>query len=54
VLEESVAPARRLDVAALQAEIRQFRARLGFTTTPEEIDRFKWAGRLRPTLPLPR
>lgn len=54
MLEESVAPARRLDVAALQAEIRQFRARLGFTITPEEIDRFKWAGRLLPTLPLPR
>ncbi len=45
VLEESVAPARRLDVDALQAEMRQFRARLGFTTTPEEIDRFKRAGR---------
>jgi|GEM_PF-1446448 len=45
VLEEAVAPARRLEVAALQAGMRQFRARLGFTTSQEEIDQFKRAGR---------
>jgi hypothetical protein len=45
VLEESVAPARRLDVDALLAESRRFRAGLKFTATAEEIDRFKRAGR---------
>jgi selenocysteine lyase/cysteine desulfurase len=44
-LEESVAPARRLDVDALLAESRRFRAGLKFTATAEEIDRFKRAGR---------
>ena len=45
VLEEAVAPARRLDVEALLAETRQFRAGLSFTATPDQIDRFKRAGR---------
>jgi plasmid stability protein len=45
VLEEAVAPAKRVDVEAMIAEARSFRAGLGFTTTPEEIDRFKREGR---------
>ncbi len=45
LLEESVAPARRLDVDALLAEGRRFRAGLKCMATAEEIDRFKRAGR---------
>lgn len=45
VLEDAVAPARRVDTEAMVAEARRFRASLNFTTTPEEIDRFKREGR---------
>lgn len=45
VLEDAVAPSRRIDVEALIAETRRFRSSLKFTTTPEEIDRFKREGR---------
>lgn len=45
VLEEAVAPSRRVDVEALIAETRRFRESLNFKTTPEEIDRFKREGR---------
>lgn len=45
VLEEAVAPSKRLDVEAMIAKTRALRASLNFTTTPEEIDRFKREGR---------
>ena len=45
LLEEAVSPARKVDTAKLIAEARAFRATLGFTVTPEEIDRFKREGR---------
>ena len=45
VLEEAVAPSRRVDVEAMIAKTRALRASLKFTTTPEEIDRFKREGR---------
>jgi plasmid stability protein len=45
MLEEAVAPSRRLDVEAMIAETQQFRQRFAFTTTPEEIDRLKREGR---------
>lgn len=45
VLEDAVAPSKRIDVEAMIAETRRFRAGLNFTTTPEEIDRFKREGR---------
>jgi len=45
VLEEAVAPSRPVDVEAMIAETRRFRQRFDFTTTPEEIDRFKREGR---------
>lgn len=45
VLEESFAPARRLDVDAMIAKTRALRASLKFTASPEEIDRFKREGR---------
>lgn len=45
LLEASVAPPRKVDVEAMIAKARKFRASLKFTTTPEEIDRFKREGR---------
>jgi plasmid stability protein len=45
VLEHAVAPSKRLDVEAMIAATRRFRDSLKFTTTPEEIDRFKREGR---------
>lgn len=45
VLEEAVAPARRLNVEALVDESQRFRAGLRFETTPEEIDTLKRKGR---------
>lgn len=45
VLEEAVAPSRRVDVEAMLAENRRFRESLKFDTTPEEIDAFKREGR---------
>jgi plasmid stability protein len=45
VLEDAVAPSRRVDVEAMIAETRRFRESLGFVTTKEEIDRFKREGR---------
>ncbi len=45
VLEEAVAPSKRVDVEAMIAKTRALRASLKFTTTPEEIDRFKREGR---------
>lgn len=45
VLEDAVAPAKRINVDVLIAEGQQFRAGLAFRTTPGEIDRFKREGR---------
>ena len=45
VLEEAVAPSKRVDVEAMIAKTRALRESLKFTTTPEEIDRFKREGR---------
>ncbi len=45
VLEDAVAPSRRVDVEAMIARTRALRESLKFTTTPEEIDRFKREGR---------
>ncbi len=45
VLEEAVAPSRLVDVEAMIAENRRFRDKFKFSTTPEEIDRFKREGR---------
>ncbi|MEJ0001178.1 MAG: Arc family DNA-binding protein [Verrucomicrobiota bacterium] len=45
VLEESVAPSRKVDVEAMIARAKRFRESLKFTTTAEEIDRFKRMGR---------
>ncbi len=45
VLEDAVAPAKRIDVEAMIAKTRALRSSLKFTTTPEEIDRFKREGR---------
>lgn len=45
VLEDAVAPSKRIDVEAMIAETRRFRASLNFTITPEEIDRLKREGR---------
>ncbi|HWB59804.1 MAG TPA: hypothetical protein VG733_09935 [Chthoniobacteraceae bacterium] len=45
VLEEAVAPARRVDVEAAIAATRQFRDSLKFKATPSEIEAFKREGR---------
>ena len=45
VLEDAVAPSKRIDIEAMIAETRRFRDSLKFTTTPAEIDRFKRDGR---------
>ena len=45
VLEEAVAPSRRLDVEAMIAKVRALRSKYDFVATPEEIDRFKREGR---------
>ena len=45
MLEDAVAPSRRVDVEAMIAKTRALRESLKFTTTPEEIDRFKREGR---------
>jgi len=45
VLEEAVAPSKRIDVAAMVEETRRFRDSLNFITTSEEIDRLKREGR---------
>lgn len=45
VLEEAVAPARRIDTEALIAEAQQFRSSLPMKTTAAEIDRLKREGR---------
>jgi plasmid stability protein len=46
VLEETVAPSRKIDVEAMIAREKQFMDSLKFSTTPEEIDAFKREGRL--------
>ena len=45
VLEEAVAPARRVDVEAMLGAARQFRDSLDFKATPSEIESFKREGR---------
>ncbi|GAB5562279.1 MAG: hypothetical protein SynsKO_39260 [Synoicihabitans sp.] len=45
VLEDAVAPAKRINPDTLVAESQQFRSQFGFKTTPSEIDQFKRAGR---------
>jgi plasmid stability protein len=45
VLEEAVAPSRRVDVEALLAATSRFRDSLGFRAKPSEIEAFKRAGR---------
>lgn len=45
VLEEAVAPSRRVDTEALIAEARSVRAGLRFAVTPEEVDTLKREGR---------
>lgn len=45
VLEEAVAPARRVDVEAMLADAKRFRGSLKFKTRPVEIDAFKREGR---------
>lgn len=45
VLEEAVAPSRRVDVEAMIAKVRALRSTVNFIATPEEIDRFKREGR---------
>lgn len=45
VLEEAVAPSRRVDVDAMIARTRAVRDSLKFAATREEIDRFKREGR---------
>jgi plasmid stability protein len=46
ILNQAVAPARRVDIEEMIADDRRFRASIKLTTTPEEIDRFKREGRL--------
>lgn len=45
VLEEAVAPSRRVDVAEMLAKEQRFRDSLSFVARPEEIDAFKRQGR---------
>jgi plasmid stability protein len=45
LLEEAVAPSRRVDVEALVAESRAFRQSLKFKISPAEVDKFKREGR---------
>ena len=45
VLEQVVAPSRKIDVEAMIEDARKFRASLNFTATPEDIDAFKRQGR---------
>lgn len=45
VLEEAVAPCRRVDVEAMLAETKRFRDSLNFQAKPAEIDAFKREGR---------
>ena len=45
VLEEAVAPSRRVDVEATLAATRQFRDSLKFEARPSEIEAFKREGR---------
>ena len=45
VLEEAVAPSRRIDVGVLLAATRQFRDSLKFKATPSGIEAFKREGR---------
>lgn len=46
VLEETIAPSRKIDIDAMLAREKRFRDSLNFTTTPEEIDAAKREGRL--------
>ena len=46
VLEEAVAPSRKVDIEAMLAREKKFMESLNFTTTLEEIDAFKREGRL--------
>ncbi len=45
VLEEGIAPSRRVDVEAMIAEAKRFRNSLRMTARPEDIDKFKRQGR---------
>jgi plasmid stability protein len=45
VLEEAVAPARRVDVEAMLADARRFRDSLKFKINPAEIEAYKREGR---------
>jgi plasmid stability protein len=46
MLEETIAPSRKIDVEAMLAREKRFRDTLHFTTTSKEIDAFKREGRL--------
>jgi hypothetical protein len=46
VLEETIAPSRKIDIETMLAREKRFRDSLNFTTTPEEIDAAKREGRL--------
>jgi len=46
LLEETVAPSRKVDIEAMIAREKRFGDSLGFQTTPEEIDAAKREGRL--------
>jgi plasmid stability protein len=46
VLEETLAPSRKVDIEAMIAREKRFMESLSFSTTPEEIDAFKREGRL--------
>jgi plasmid stability protein len=45
LLEEAVAPSRRVDVEAMLEKTRRFRDSLNFKAAPGEIDAFKREGR---------
>ena len=45
LLEEAVAPSRRVDVESMLADARHFRDSLDFNALPVEIDGFKREGR---------
>jgi len=45
LLEEAVAPVRRVDIEATLTATRQFRDSLKFNATPSEIEAFKREGR---------
>jgi antitoxin FitA len=46
VLEETIAPERKIDVEAMIEKARKFRASLKFEVNPAEINKLKRQGRL--------